>query len=126
MDTNNIKHMGRVRGGCNWNSRLSLQFYAADITSEEGAALTEEFRASLEWANKWVQSHPGEAVSSYEYAFDTRREFSLLPLMVRRFAAFGYDVRLANYGHDTTVSLASDPAVFWREIALAQMFFRED
>jgi len=122
----NVKHMGKVLGGCNWNARLSLCFYAPDITSEEGAALTKEFRDSLEWTNKWVQSHPGEAISSYEYAFDSRREFSLLPLMLRRFVAFGYEARLANYGHKSTVSLLSDPATFWREVALAQMFFRED
>ena len=126
MDTNNIKHMGKVQGGCNWNARLSLRFYAADITSEEGTALTEEFRTGLEWKNKWVQSHPGEAHSSYEYAFDSRREFSLLPLMIRRFVAFGYEARLANWGHEKTVSLTSDPETFWREIALAQMFYRED
>ncbi len=125
---NNIRHAGKLRGGCNWYARASVQFYSESITSEEGAALTKEFRDSLEWTNKWVQPHPGEAVSSYEYAFDSRREFSVLPLMIRRFIAFGYEVKLVNYDrdHESTVSMTSDPATFWREIALAQMFFRED
>ena len=127
MDTINIKHAGQIRGGCNWHARASVQFYAQDITHDEGEALTEAFRASLEWRNKFVKSSTGELVSSYSYAFDSRREFSLLPLMIRRFAALGYEVKLCNYDreHESTVALASDPATFWREIALAQMFYKE-
>ena len=124
---NNIRHASKIRGGNNWHARTSVQFYAQDITGAEGDALTSAFRTSLEWTNKFVQPNDGETVSSYEYAFDTRREFSLLPLMIRRFAAFGYEVKLVNYerGHDPTVSLTEDPATFWREIALAQMFYKE-
>jgi len=124
---NNIRHAGKIRGGCNWHARTSIQFYAQDITTDEGDALTGAFRESLEWTNQFVQSSSGEAVSSYEYAFDSRREFSLLPLMIRRFAAFGYEVKLANYdrGHEPTVSMTEDPVTFWREVALAQMFYKE-
>jgi len=127
MNTANIKHAGKIRGGCNWHARASVQFYAQDITTDEGDALTGAFRESLDWTNQFVQSSTGEAVSSYEYAFDSRREFSLLPLMIRRFAAFGYEIKLANYGrdHEPTVSMTEDPATFWREIALAQSFFKE-
>lgn len=122
-----IKHAGKIRGGCNWHARASVQFYAADITGEEGEALTREFRDSLEWTNQFVQPSEGSPVSLYEYAFDSRREFALLPLMIRRFVAFGYEVKLCNYdrGHEPTVSMTADPATFWREIALAQMFFKE-
>lgn len=124
----NIQHAGKIRGGGNWYARASVQFYAANIAADEGEALTGAFRASLEWTNQWIRSHSGEAVSSFEFALDTRREFSLLPLMIRRFAAFGYEVKLVNYdrGHGPTVSMTEDPATFWREVALAQMFFRED
>lgn len=127
MNTENIKHAGKVRGGCNWHARASVQFYAEDITSEEGAALVETFVESLEWTNKWVQPSSGEDNSAYEFAFDTRREFSLLPLMIRRFAAYGYEARLVMYDrhHDPVVSMVKDPATFWREIALAQMWLKE-
>ena len=108
------------------NSRLSLQFYAADITSEEGAALTEEFLPRLEWANKWVTIASRRSGIMYEYAFDTRREFSgLLPLMVRRFAAFGYDGETRqNYGHDTTVSLDGSGRIFGARLRSRKCFSR--
>lgn len=124
MDTTNIRCAGKLRGGCSWYARSSIQFYSEN-SHDEGLALTGALIESLGWTNKWVQS--GDAMhSTFEYAFDTRREFALLPMMIREFTKRGYVTRLVNYDrphHDSVVSLDTDPATFWREIALAQMFF---
>ena len=119
-----IKHMGRVRGGCNWNSRLSLQFYAADITGRGRRGLTEEFRARLNG-----QTNGCNRIQAKRYhRTSTRSHDEILAAAAHGSPFCGVyrrETRQLRSRHDGPRD--PDPAVFWREIAYARAnVFRED
>jgi hypothetical protein len=117
-----IKHYGSVRGGCNTSARLHLSICPAEggkMPAEEAKAIfsvwDEEFGIV---GSQWV---------GWDYKINSRREFALVPAIIRKAQRIGYDMRISMWdvGPCGEVSLKKDPATFWQSIALAQMWFEK-
>lgn len=116
-----IKHYGKVRGGGNDYARLHLHIIPSqELTKEEYCAIfetwDEEFTLQgFPWVGWW-------------YKINTRREFALLPAIIRKAQKIGYDLAVSMWdeGIEGKVLLSENPALFWQVIALAQMFYKEE
>ncbi len=113
------KHYGKVRGGANEYARLFLHILVPDIQPEEAEAVF----------SRWDEEM---GMSSYDwqgrvYTFNTRREFALLPLLMRRAEKLGYDLAISQWdaGVQGLVKQSEQPSLFWKLVALAQMWVKE-
>ncbi len=116
-----IEHRSQVRGGGNAYARLHIHIVPADRGCKDNA---DELRAMFEpWAEAFGVE--GKPYVGWWLQLNTRREFAVLPAVIRRAIAAGFDMQLSLWdvlGSDT-ISLSKQPADFWREVALAQTFF---
>ncbi len=119
-----IKHYGSVRGSCNSHARLHLSISAPEI--ENASAQTDETRALFApWDEAF--SIQGTPWTGWDYKINSRREFAIVPLIIRKAIASGYDVLVSQWdqGLRGSVSLKEDPALFWQFIAQSQMWFEK-
>lgn len=122
MNENSVKieHLGTVRGGSNGTARLHLNFRLDDATPDELRAAAQPLLDSLEGMRYgfWI---------GVTFQIDSRREFALVPLLIRRFMAMGFRPAISQWDVQckAEVFLDADPASFWREIALAQAWFEK-
>jgi hypothetical protein len=119
--TTSIEHRGTVRGGSNSSARLHLHILAGDVkTLEEAKAIF------ASWDEQFSMSGQ-EEWTGWEYRVKSRREFALLPSIIRKAQRCGFDVAISQWdvGIKGKALLSADPADFWREIALAQMWYEK-
>ncbi len=114
-----IKNLGIVRGGCNSMARFHLHVLPMEeLTESEYQAIfeawDEEFGLrGIKWAG-WV------------YSINTRREFALLPAIIRKALKAGYDVACSAWDvweEPGIIRLSEKPAEFWQALAMAQAFY---
>jgi hypothetical protein len=115
------KNYGKIRGGCNACARFFIHIHPSDesLTDEEYAAIF----------SLWDEEYGliGSRWCGWHYAINTRREFAVVPVIIRKAQQIGYDVTTSMWdvGHKGEVGLIDNPAEFWQALALAQAFFRE-
>lgn len=114
------KNYGTVRGGCNDHARFFLHIIP------EGEMTEDEMQAVF---SSWDEEFglKGYTWSSRVFPIRNRREFALLPAIIRKAERLGYDVSTSMWdvGLKGEARLSSAPADFWRALALAQTYFRE-
>lgn len=118
-----IRHYGRVRGGSNTFALFHLHILPPEgsiANGEEAQAVFERWDEEFGLKGLWCWR-------SWWYPINTRREFSLIPAIIRKALRLGYDVgtSMSDVGPKGLVRLGEDPAAFWRIVALAQMFYKE-
>ena len=120
-----LGHLGKVRGGWNLYARFHLHIRPASVTEEEMAAIMAGWKAAftLKPAVIGRVDNTAEAV----FSINTRREFALVPALIRRALEAGFNVLTSQWdvGLQGIVSLEENPAEFWKTLALAQAFFRD-
>lgn len=114
-----IKNYGVVRGGANEEARFFLHVVPQGVTGEELSALfvlwDEEFGLNgCDWVG-WC------------YRINSRREFALVPAMIRKAQRLGYDVKTSMWdvGIKDSVKLSESPVEFWQILAMSQAYFKE-
>lgn len=116
-----ICHLGMVRGGANTYGRFFLHILPddEDYTDEEMVAIFEKW--DEEFGLKGT-SHVG-----WCYKINTRREFALVPAIIRKAQRVGFTVYTSLWDiGEGKYSLQEQPAEFWRALALAQAFYKGD
>lgn len=135
-----LKHRGSVRGGSNHYAKFFLCLVPGDLTTEEIAPIVEtlcnEFLLREGWENsgEGVYCHGGCGIM---IPVHTRKTFALLPAIVRRALRGGWrvactlwdvGVEVPDENRETglgRVFMDEHPEIFWRELALAQAYYRE-
>jgi len=97
---------------------------------EVPGASDHEVQAIFESYNKFLTKDAFFGVFEYgltaQYGIRTRREFTLLPLILRTFMSAGYKVGVntGSYRRDF-IWHDEEPEKFWQTIALAQMWYEK-
>lgn len=117
-----ITHHGTLRGGGNAYARLHLHIL---IPGEKIPSRDEMAALFAPWDEAYGIT--GSIWIGWDYRINTRREFAIVPAIIRKAIASGYDVALSQWdvGIKDQVSLSADPVRFWREVALSQMWFEK-
>lgn len=137
-----IEHRGSIRGGSNEYARLFLHICPPNNPSEPELQVyaenwTEEFGFTIGWADIGQCTFKGSTTICFK--MDNRRHFAIIPAMIRKAERIGWDVAISQWDtacghyeneskglqheHQGFVRISHRPMEFWREIALAQMFF---
>ena len=115
-----VKHLGSVRGGGNESARFFLH------VGKEGQFTEEEFQALFFLWNEEF-GIAGSYWGGWVFAVNTRREFAVVPAIIRKADRLGYEVATSQWdvGVQGKISLSDRPADFWQALAMAQAFFKE-
>lgn len=121
-----IGNLGKVRGGWNEYARFHLHIRPSSITKEEMAAIMAGWEAAFALKPAVIGRLNGTAEAVF--AVNTRREFALVPALIRRALEAGFDILTSQWdvGLKGIVSLKENPAEFWKTLALAQAFFQKE
>lgn len=112
-----MKNRGEVRGGANTYAKLILCAAPPyEVTQEEKKALVENY--SKEFG---IKCDGWEGIVFY---FNTRKDFSLFPLIIRRFESHDYIMHLSMHDEDPgKIYLKEDPALFYKEVAASMCYY---
>jgi len=125
MSAIDFRHRGTVRGGSNSYARLHLHLHPDAPRDERGNIPEAEAQALAEALS---EKFPGLQFRPWVGLWamvNTRREFALVPAVVRWATAAGWDVSLTiwDVGPKGEVRLSADPETFWRELAAAALWY---
>lgn len=114
-----IAHLGEIRGGANTYGRFFLHILPddEDCSKEEMVAIFE----------KWDEEFglQGTPHMGWCYKINTRREFALVPAIIRKAQRVGFNVCTSMWDiGEGKYSLQEHPAEFWKALALAQAFYK--
>lgn len=127
-----VKNYGFVQAGTS-SARCWIHIKSPQLLSlSEKEAVFSAWDEALNIKGLLVHCAPTE-LSYYEYGLKTRRDFSLLPVIIRKALQAEFDIEVYApsilkeegefYGHP--VALSKDPVLFWQFIAQAQMWFEK-
>ena len=114
-----IKCLGKVRGGCNNYARIHLHIIPIDIENMS----EEELKAMLcLWEEEFGLK--GVIWEGMCFSINNRREFALVPTIIRRAEKLGCDVALSEWdeGLKSLCKLSEHPVLFWKTLACQQMW----
>ena len=132
-----IHHRGHVRGGCNRYARFFLCILPPSASSEEAEEILDRWSREFGFiAGSTVTYNEAytyflDGSNAIVFHINTRAEFTRAIAMIRKAASIEWDVACTLWDIKETetnlglVRLSDRPAVFWRELALAQAFYRE-
>lgn len=116
-----ICHLDKVRGGANAYARFFLH-----ILPDDEDCSAEEMLAIFE---KWDEEFglQGYDHVGWCYEINTRREFAIVPAIIRKAQRVGFMVYTSMWDiGEGKYYLHEQPAEFWRALALAQAFYKGD
>lgn len=122
---NEIECRGLVRGGSNQEGRAFLHIHN-DMNQEELAAImglwAEEFGFEEDFYSRKGCVHPYNELC---FRLTCRKEFAMAPAIIRKALRLGWQVSISlwDVGPKAEVFLSQDAGMFWRELALAQMYY---
>ncbi|GIQ63691.1 hypothetical protein PACILC2_22590 [Paenibacillus cisolokensis] len=115
-----IKNLGTVRGGANSYARFFLHIETPDGDKTP----RDELKAIFElWDEEFGMT--GKPWCGWCYRVNTRREFAVVPAIIRKAVRVGYTVSTSMWdvGPKGLVKMNEDPATFWQIVALAQAYY---
>lgn len=114
-----VKNYGNIRGGANCNARFFLHVCPPEeFTKEEYFAI---FRL---WDEEFGMK--GANWDGWYYPINTRREFAVVPAIIRKAQKLGYDCKTSLWDvGEGEYSLQNNPAEFFQVLAMAQAFYRD-
>ncbi|NLD16144.1 MAG: hypothetical protein GX666_01020 [Tissierellia bacterium] len=115
-----IAHLGKVRGGTNTYARFFLHI----LPDDEDCSYEEILAIFERWDEEFgLQGNYG---LGWYYKINTRREFALVPSIIRKAQRVGFKVFTSMWDiGEGKYYLHEQPAEFWRALALAQAFYGE-
>jgi len=121
---NGFVNRGYVRGGANSTARLHLHLHP-DIPDEHGNIPENEARALCDVLGEKFPGLEFHRWSGLWTKINTRRQFALIPAVIRFAAKAGWDVSISMWdvGVKGQVKLSEDPETFWRELAAASLWY---
>src|SRR5205085_3247126 len=89
-----IRHYGAVRGAANAHARLHLSICVPEIENPTTSSGKEEMKALFApWDEAF--SLVGSPWVGWDYRINTRREFAVIPTIIRKAQVCGFDVKVS-------------------------------
>ena len=119
-----MTNLGEVRGGCNAMARLHLHFKSPDGDEVLYSTLWPVWAEEFGFKNVPWTGDGGPNNMSLWFQLNNRRQFAILPAMLRKAARIGWAVYLTiwDVGPKGEVHVGTSPAQFWEQVALAQAY----